>query len=99
MTILYDNNCVVDTTLSFTGFPTVTEECSGSFSWSYTDDTSGLNPYNGLGTIIRTFTALDPCGNTEQCQQILTLDGEFCGNGCPILYTNLFIRYNSINDD
>jgi len=97
ITLVYDASCLVDTTLNNAGFPLVTDVCSSS-TWSYLDDLSGINDYNGHGTIVRTFIASDDCGNSETCFQYITLDGEFCGDGCPVIYTNGFIRYNRLQD-
>jgi len=94
LTIMFTMTCIIDTTLGFTGYPIVNETCLGGYVWSYSDDDSGINTYNGHGTIIRTFVASDQCGNSASCDQTITLDGYFCGDGCPTIFTNKFIRYN-----
>ena len=94
LTITFDNTCVIDTTLGFTGSPIINNTCLGSYDWYYVDDTTGVNTYNGHGTIVRTFFVSDDCGNTDSCQQSIELTGHFCGDGCATIYTNGFLRYN-----
>lgn len=63
--------CVRDTTPSVTGLATATDNCATSPTVSYTNVTSGSLPCNG--TIQRTWTARDACGNTSTCLQLITV--------------------------
>ena len=52
---------------------TATENCDGSpLSPGYSDDNSGLDAC-GLGTIVRTWSVTDFCGNTDACDQFITI--------------------------
>ncbi|NNE13641.1 MAG: hypothetical protein HKN51_01610 [Saprospiraceae bacterium] len=95
VTLTYDNTCIIDTLIGTLGWPTVVEQCTSVNSITYSDDVSGINTFNGHGTIIRTFVVADECGNVITCDQTITLDGVLCGTGCGYIYTNGMIRYNS----
>lgn len=70
-------NCGQQNDLSITGQPVLNDACTGPLvTVSFTDDLSQLMGCNG--TIIRVFTATDPCGNTSVCQQEITVVGVPC---------------------
>jgi uncharacterized Fe-S cluster protein YjdI len=71
-TVYKSTTCTIDTSLTATGSPIVTDNCTG-FSLSYSDDVTGLTECNGTGTILRTFTATDSCGNISTCVQAITV--------------------------
>ncbi len=62
--------------------PTVTGEAVATFhcgdptagSLVYEDDNSGLGGCNGTGTLIRTWTATDDCGNSTSCIQSIVVE-------------------------
>ncbi len=54
-----------------TGTATATDNCGPAPVISFTDITTGLMPCNGL--IIRTWKAVDSCGNSATCQQVITV--------------------------
>ncbi len=56
-----------------TGQATATDNCDADPVITYSDDTSGLTGCDGTGTIVRTWTATDGCGNSASCAQIITL--------------------------
>lgn len=49
------------------GVATATDNCPGAVSIAFTDVTSGLMPCDG--TVVRTWTATDLCGNVSTCNQ------------------------------
>jgi len=59
------------------GQPTATDDCTPTteIALTFVDDNSGLTECNGIaGTIIRTWTATDLCGNTATCQQTINVE-------------------------
>ena len=58
-----------------TGWATATDNCCAveEITITYSDNTSGLIGCCGTGTIARTWTAADECGNSSQCLQIITV--------------------------
>ena len=68
-------NCEDDVTnLTLTGDVTdETDNCDTSLDATFTDDNSGLTGCNGTGTIIRTWTLTDDCGNTLSLDQTITV--------------------------
>jgi hypothetical protein len=67
-------NCGGDTTPTLTGTATATDVCAGSeLTINFTDDNSGQTGCNNTGTLIRTWTANDPAGNTSQCAQTINI--------------------------
>ena len=58
------------------GTPTFTDNCSdnANVTLEFSDDNSGLTACDGIaGTIIRTWTATDECGNSATCEQTITV--------------------------
>ena len=85
--IIVDNevptiSCPVDLTISceestdpaITGQPIATDQCSDNITIEYVDDLSGLTECGGTGTLIRTFTAIDECGNASSCVQVIIIE-------------------------
>ena len=63
-TLFTDNMCSVDTMTMSIGTPTnISDACSGTFTIDYNDDFSGLSGCNNTGTLLRTWTVSDECGN------------------------------------
>ncbi|MEM8908286.1 MAG: hypothetical protein AAGD05_10615, partial [Bacteroidota bacterium] len=74
ITLIRDLDCQVDLTTATTG--EVTDEsdaCSTGLSASFVDDTSGLTGCNNTGTIVRTWSLSDDCGNTTTQTQTITI--------------------------
>ncbi len=77
-------NCPPDITIScsvspdpaVTGRPTASTECNlpGEVVLTYLDNASGLTGCNNTGTLIRTWTATDPCGRTNTCIQNINIE-------------------------
>jgi len=67
-------DCEGSTNPSLTGEPTVNPECSaytcGTVDFTYSDVNEVVG---GCGTITRTWTATDGCGNTATCTQTITI--------------------------
>ncbi|MDX1685513.1 MAG: hypothetical protein R3275_09765, partial [Saprospiraceae bacterium] len=59
----------LDTSTNNTGWPTVSDSCSG-VTVTFADAVTGFCPE----IITRTFTAEDSCGNISTCEQIITVD-------------------------
>lgn len=58
-----------------TGSANANDDCgplAGTFTLSFEDNTSGLNDA-GAGPLLRTWTARDACGNSQACEQTITL--------------------------
>ncbi len=55
------------------GFPLIDDNCDSFPALSFSDDNSGLTGCNGTGTVIRSWSGVDACGNTSQANQIITL--------------------------
>jgi large repetitive protein len=58
-----------------TGTATATDNCSAipAIAISYTDNTAGLTGCNGTGVLVRTWRAVDACGNQSTCEQRITI--------------------------
>src|SRR5207344_3213589 len=54
-----------------TGVPTAGDSCSGVTNLSFVD-VFGTTNCTGLGTILRTWTAIDGCGNLASCLQTIS---------------------------
>ncbi|MEW5924792.1 MAG: T9SS type A sorting domain-containing protein, partial [Candidatus Zixiibacteriota bacterium] len=59
--------CNESTDPSHTGYATAVDNCDASPVLTYSD-------YSNKGTITRTWTATDACGNSSQCQQTITIN-------------------------
>ncbi len=70
--------CDAGTDPSNTGRATATDNCvsNGNITINYSDNTSGLTGCGGTGTLLRTWTASDPCGNSSSCVQTITIKDE-----------------------
>ncbi|MFQ5463097.1 MAG: HYR domain-containing protein [Phycisphaerae bacterium] len=55
------------------GVPVVDDNCDSFPELEFSDDTSGLTGCNGTGTIVRTWTTVDACGNTASANQVITI--------------------------
>ncbi len=74
VTLYLDDDCQVNTDSAVIGAPTVVSDaCANDFQVSYTDDASGLTECSETGTIIRTWSVADACGNVRISEQIITL--------------------------
>ncbi len=77
-------NCDADTMPSMTGIPTATDGCNNlGITLTYSDV---ILPGSGnvLFIIVRTWTATDECGNTDDCDQmIIVLDANAPSLTCP----------------
>ena len=69
-------SCEDDSNPLTTGEATATDDCtnSGNISITSEDDLSGLDQCNGTGTLRRTWTATDNCGNSSTCVQTITVE-------------------------
>lgn len=68
--------CGQEMDLSLTGSPTAFDPCGGLVTLLFTDDLSGVSGCEGV--IVRTWTAVDPCGNASFCMQLITLTPGDC---------------------
>lgn len=57
---------------SVTGFPEGDDNCSTDLNYNYADDASAVT--NCEGDLVRTWTASDACGNTNTCNQTITME-------------------------
>jgi hypothetical protein len=75
-------NCDESILPTNTGTPAVDDNCSvADIVLEYSDDMSGANGCNGTGTIVRTWTATDACGNSSVCTQSIAV----VDNTAPVL--------------
>ncbi|WP_235297204.1 T9SS type B sorting domain-containing protein [Portibacter marinus] len=72
-TINYDTQCEIDLDPGIVGVPTITDNCDVSPTIFFEDDVTGLDGCNGTGTIIRTWTVTDACGNSSTCEQLFII--------------------------
>ncbi len=72
-------DCAASTDPEFTGYPTVEDFCDGTPVVTFSDA-------SGDGTIVRTWTATDICGNAATCDQIITIEDNTAPviSECPI---------------
>jgi hypothetical protein len=63
--------CVRDTATSISGVATATDNCGGTVSLSYSDAITGNLTCEG--SVRRTWTARDACGNSTSCTQIIAV--------------------------
>ena len=74
ITVYRNNACSIDTSVAATGNVSgLSDNCSSSFSISYSDNTSGLTGCNNTGIIIRTWNVRDLCNNLSSKQQIISV--------------------------
>jgi len=73
VTLALDSNCAYD--LSMLSGATLTDNCPGSLLTAM-DDLGGLTECNGSGTIIRTWTGEDACGQMVNCEQMITIEDQ-----------------------
>ncbi len=68
--------CTEDIDPSNTGEANATDNCTpnSEITINYQDDLSGLTECNETGTITRTWTATDNCGNVSTCIQMITIE-------------------------
>lgn len=68
--------CTEDISPANTGNAIATDNCTPQpeIVIDFSDDTSGLNGCNGTGTIARTWSATDNCGNSATCVQTITVE-------------------------
>lgn len=68
-------DCGADRTPEVTGFPTATDDRTpaGELTVTYTDDEAGLTACGETGTLLRTWTVTDACGNSTSCVQEITV--------------------------
>ncbi len=73
---------------SVTGVATATDNCKLLPAVAVNDDTSGLTGCSGTGTLLRTWTATDNCGNSDSCvQEIVVEDTTLPEITCPLNVT------------
>ena len=65
--------CSESTLPAHTGLATAADDCDPAPGVNHADDTSGLTGCEGTGTLIRTWTAADLCGNAASCGQTITI--------------------------
>ncbi len=70
-------HCGQENNLNFTGVATAEDACSGAVPVSYTDDLSQF--LNCEGSITRTWTGIDLCGNAVSCAQLIFVSAVPCG--------------------
>lgn len=69
--------CDEQNDITLTGAATASDDCSADVTLNFSDDVSTLSGCEGF--ITRTWTAIDPCGNTTACEQVIRIDSE---SGC-----------------
>ena len=79
-----DASCTYD--LSEVGSPTATDNCTASPTFIFNDGLE-LNDCGGTGIIVRTWQAVDACGNESSCEQIITIS-ETTNPSICLLYTS-----------
>lgn len=68
-------SCSVNPIPANTGTATATSNCSNpTVTITYQDNTSQMNGCMGTGTILRTWTATDPCGTSATCVQTIIVE-------------------------
>ena len=75
--------CAAMASPDITGFAQGNDNCTASLTFQYEDDPAGLTGCGGTGTLLRTFTATDACGNTSSCTQTIQILGEKPTISCP----------------
>ncbi|HMO05439.1 MAG TPA: hypothetical protein PKC67_06010 [Kiritimatiellia bacterium] len=71
--------CGASTAPANTGFATATDACSAPVAVTYADE-------HVDGSIIRTWTATDACGNASSAEQVIAASGG--GGGAPVIHVN-----------
>jgi hypothetical protein len=85
-------NCPTDTNTMITGMAMATEECTPDAIISYTDAVTLGNCVNTF-TVMRTWTAVDSCGNDTMCIQTIVVQD----TTHPILDLELSWRHHGYN--
>ncbi|MEZ4940074.1 MAG: hypothetical protein R3D58_04355 [Saprospiraceae bacterium] len=70
-------NCGQENNLNFTGMATAEDACSGTVQVSFSDDLSQFS--NCEGSITRSWTGNDLCGNAVTCAQLIFVSAAPCG--------------------
>jgi len=65
--------CDADLSPASLDFATAADNCDPSPAVDWSDNTTGLNGCNGTGTLLRTWTATDACGNSSTHVQTITV--------------------------
>jgi hypothetical protein len=79
-------SCEEGTDPAITGTATAVDNCTlpDQIAISYSDDDSGLTGCSGTGVLIRSWEAVDECGNASTCDQMITIiDDEAPVITCP----------------
>jgi hypothetical protein len=68
-------SCTASRLPASTGNPTVSDNCTAvsGITISYTDNITGLTGCGGTGVLVRTWRAVDACGNQSTCAQRITI--------------------------
>ena len=71
----YQISCEDDRSPNAQGWANATDNCTPDqlIAISYSDDVSQLTGCNQTGNLYRTWTAIDECGNTATCVQVMTI--------------------------
>ncbi|WP_235299711.1 SprB repeat-containing protein, partial [Portibacter marinus] len=73
-TVYFNVDCVVDLDPGIHGVPTYSDNCDNNATIIFVDDETQLTGCNGTGTILRTWTVTDACGNSATCLQTFIIE-------------------------